>query len=97
MQRRIGRRLTNAGLLVMIGLTLIGLTFAKSQQIKYLLSTFGLLLNTASVMITYLQVIEVSPTTFRCSALTTSTSLATLIVAIINFVHTVVSIATNSV
>ena len=97
MQRRTGRRLTNAILLAVIGLVLIGLMFAESQQIKYLLSMFGILLNTTSVMITYLQVIELSPTTFRCSALTSSLSLATLIVAIFNFLHTVVSIKTNSV
>ncbi|CAG2107370.1 unnamed protein product [Medioppia subpectinata] len=89
MQRRIGRRLTNALLLAAIGLILVGLLVTKSEQMKYWLSTCGLLLTTPSLMVISLQVIEMSPTTFRCSALTAILSIATLAVTIVQHLFTI--------
>lgn len=91
MQRRIGRRLTNALLIAITGLSLIALMFVDNSQIKRLLSSLGLLVNTGSVMVTYLQLIETSPTTFRTLALTSSISIATFVVQFLDYIHSVVS------
>ncbi len=89
-QRRIGRRWTNSILFCMTGFSLIGLAMTSKREKTIIISLLGIMLNKASILITYLQVVELSPTKSRCLALTTSTSIATLIVALINFIYSLV-------
>ncbi len=89
-QRRVGRRWTNSILFCMTGLLLIGLAMTSKRDKTIIISLLGIMLNKASIIITYLQVVELSPTKSRCLALTTSTSIATLIVALINFIYSLV-------
>jgi hypothetical protein len=89
-QRRIGRRWTNSILFCMNGLSLIGLAMTTMREKIIIISLLGIMINKSSILITYLQVVELSPTKSRCLTLTTSTSIATLIVALINFIYSLV-------
>ncbi len=91
-QRRVGRRWANSMILFITGLTLIGLaiTPATKKTILHMISMFGILLTNTSLMITYIQVVEMSPTKARCIALSTITSIATLIVTVIKYIYDMV-------